>query len=98
MSEQLHTCSYTCPRPECIKAQRAELLGKVERQAAEIERLRTGDTCARMCEGTAYRIEARNLSAQVERLRALLRECEPWVDFVSGDLGRRIAAALAAGK
>lgn len=34
----LHTCSYTCPRPECIKAQRDELRAKVEANTAEIRR------------------------------------------------------------
>lgn len=50
-----------------------------EDHAAEIERLksentmlRTGDTCARQCEGTAYRIEARSLKAEVARLREAL--------------------------
>jgi len=39
--------------------------------------------------------EIEQQAAEIERLRSLLRECEPWVDFVSGDLGRRISAALA---
>lgn len=34
----------------------------------EIERLRTGDTCGRQCEGTAYRIEARRLLIRNEML------------------------------
>lgn len=34
----LHTCSYTCQRPECIKAQRDELRAKAEANTAEIRR------------------------------------------------------------
>lgn len=33
----------------------------IEALIAERDMLRTGDTCARMCEGTAYRIEARQM-------------------------------------
>ena len=51
-----------------------EAAKEMKQQAAEIARLRTGDTCARMCEGAAYRIEAR-------QLRALLRECEDDVRY-----------------
>jgi chromosome segregation ATPase len=40
-------------------------LQKTERNAAF-----DGDTCGRMCEGTAYRIKARNLQAENDRLRA----------------------------
>lgn len=39
----------------------------------EISRLRTGDTCARACEGMAYRIEARNLKRQLAKLREAAR-------------------------
>ena len=45
-----------------------ELLTEIERLRHENEMLRDGDTCARMCEGTAYRVEARRLKQEVERL------------------------------
>jgi hypothetical protein len=35
--------------------------------ADEIDRLRTGDTCGRACEGMAYRIEARRLRAAIRK-------------------------------
>lgn len=38
----------------------------LEAQRDEIERLRSGDTCGRQCEGTAYRIEARQMRAILE--------------------------------
>lgn len=31
-----HTCSYYCDRPECIKAQRGELRGKLEAAEAQL--------------------------------------------------------------
>lgn len=36
----VHTCSYYCERPGCIRAQRDELVAKVEALRAEMERLR----------------------------------------------------------
>ncbi len=82
------------------------LAAEVRRQHAEIEMLRTGDTCARMCEGQAYRIEARQARAEIDRLRAALddaRECvDSWSAYASpyfqakhdlaGDLARIDAA------
>mgnify|MGYP000850459300 CR=1 FL=1 len=43
----------------------AEATRKLLENDAEIERLRQGDTCGRMCEGTAYRTELRQLRAAV---------------------------------
>jgi hypothetical protein len=37
---QLHTCSYHCHIPECIKAQRDELRDKVEALRKDAERYR----------------------------------------------------------
>lgn len=39
---------------------------EIERLRAEVAMLRTGDTCARQCEGTAYRIEVQRLRARLE--------------------------------
>ena len=41
----IHTCSYFCDRPECIRAQRDELRQKLE-QAVAAER----EACAKLCE------------------------------------------------
>ena len=41
----IHTCSYYCDRPACVKAQRDELRQKLE-QAVAAER----EACAKLCE------------------------------------------------
>jgi len=41
----IHTCSYFCERPECIRAQRDELRQKLE-QLIQAER----EACAVLCE------------------------------------------------
>ena len=41
----IHTCSYQCDQPECIRAQRDDLAAQAERDAAEIVRLR-GEVCS----------------------------------------------------
>lgn len=46
------------------------LAEQVRRMSAEIDMLRTGDTCARHCEGQAYRHEAQRLKRENERLKA----------------------------
>lgn len=38
--DTIHTCSYECERPGCIRAQRDELVAKVEALRAEVEKLR----------------------------------------------------------
>ncbi len=35
--DTIHTCSYSCERPGCIRAQRDELVAKVEALRAEVE-------------------------------------------------------------
>jgi hypothetical protein len=35
--DTIHTCSYSCERPGCIRAQRDELVAKVEALWAEVE-------------------------------------------------------------
>lgn len=53
---------------------------EIERLRAENEALRTGDTCARQCEGAAYRIELRRLRHEIETLRpANWKEDPSWV-------------------
>ena len=36
-TDTIHTCSYSCERPGCIRAQRDELVAKVEALRAEVE-------------------------------------------------------------
>lgn len=67
---------------------------------SQIEMLRNGDTCARHCEGTAYRIEARrlahDLAAAQEALRVAeeeLRENEGMIAVWRGALERAEALA-----
>lgn len=55
----------------------AEAFRAIEQQAAriaeleqQVSMLRTGDTCARMCEGTAYRIGERQAKARIAELVA----------------------------
>lgn len=52
----------------------------VKRIAAENTMLRQGDTCARQCEGTAYRIELCRLRADVMKVLPVnWREDPDWV-------------------
>ena len=46
---------------------------RAEKAEASVSLLRTGDTCARQCEGTACRIEARSLQARIETLIAAFK-------------------------
>ena len=46
----IHSCHQNCTFSGCVN----------EKLRAEIDGLRTGDTCERQCEGTAYRIEPRH--------------------------------------
>ena len=47
----------------CDQTVGEEAAEEIERLRAEVEMLRQGDTCARQCEGTAYRIVARQMRA-----------------------------------
>lgn len=64
----------------------------------ERDMLRTGDTCARHCEGTAYRIEARQqkhradvLAATIQELRDVIHDAGTKEDFIE-----RVRGILAA--
>jgi len=39
-TDTIHTCSYSCERPGCIRAQRDELVAKVEALRAEVAEAR----------------------------------------------------------
>lgn len=61
-------------KPEEVAARVAEvqeLHAAIAASQAECERLRTGDTCARMCEGTAYRTEAQKFRRALEQIAAM---------------------------
>lgn len=45
----LHTCSYHCDRPACIKAQRDELRDKMEQRVAWFVAAER-EACAKVCE------------------------------------------------
>lgn len=49
MTEKLHTCSYYCHRPECIRAQRDELRENYFLQMLETRRA-CRSACAGLCE------------------------------------------------
>lgn len=51
--------------PAVRMRQISALCDEVERLRAENALLRSGDTCARQCEGAAYRIELRRLAAKL---------------------------------
>lgn len=58
-----------------------------------ITRLRDGDTCARQCEGTAYRIEARRLRAALQRLTAAVGDLD--IKLADDEIHRAYAEAKA---
>lgn len=64
----LHTCSYTCSKIECIKAQRDELRAKVEANTAEIRRL------YQLCMDQQGEIYALKMARSMEQKTAALRE------------------------
>lgn len=67
MMTDIHSCSYHCDRPECIKAQRDELRDKLA-QPERHDLQAKGEhpaPCARHCEATAFQIVINNLKAQL---------------------------------
>ena len=67
---------------------------KLAAKVAEIAMLRTGDTCARQCEGTAYRIEARSLKRQLAAKDAVLHQCRKAIlSHYDGELPNSISSA-----
>ena len=61
----IHTCSYYCDRPECIRAQRDELRQKLEQ--AEDAVLAEREACAALCSAVAA---GRDAEAIKEAIRA----------------------------
>ena len=59
-----------------------EMRKQLSAKDAEIAMLRTGDTCARQCEGTAYRIEARSLKRQLAAAHDLLRQSRESIEWI----------------
>ena len=66
MSDDTHTCSYSCERPACIKAQRDELaqrLLELVAQAVAAER----EACAKTCEEKKSKYDERVSKSEDER-------------------------------
>ena len=77
----------------------AECYGTIGALVQERDMLRTGDTCARQCEGTAYRIEARQQKHRADVLAATIRELRDVVTHdaeTKADFIARVRAILAA--
>jgi len=51
--DDIHTCSYSCERPACIKAQRDELVQKLPKLVAEAVAAER-EACAKICDETRY--------------------------------------------
>lgn len=58
-----------------------------------IANLRDGDTCARQCEGMAYRIEARRLRAALQRLTTAVGDLD--IKLADDEIHRAYAEAKA---
>lgn len=74
--DTIHTCSYSCERPGCIRAQRDELVAKVEALRAEVEGLREQLRLATVDQVNAE-AEANDARAEIEALREALKEISP---------------------
>ena len=77
----------------------AECYGTIGALVQERDMLRTGDTCARHCEGTAYRIEARKQKHRADVLAATIRELRDVVTHdaeTKADFIERVRGILAA--
>jgi hypothetical protein len=64
---------------------------------AEIDRLRTGDTCARYCEGAAYRIDARRQKHRSDALTSTIIALQDVVTYdgeTKADFIARVRAIL----
>lgn len=91
-TETIHTCSYSCERPGCIRAQRDELVAKVEALSTDLRAMRAERERA---------MEARQLisddlatsEARAERLAELLDQAYGHVP--AGALADQIHCALA---
>ena len=56
-NDNIHTCSYSCERPACIKAQRDELAQRLLELVAEAVAAER-EACAKVCEDTALMPDA----------------------------------------
>ena len=74
--------------------QRNEAQADLAASRVECERLRTGDTCARQCEGTAYRIEAQKFKRALGYIAAMPHARDAYIVAIQA-LDRPIDAALA---
>lgn len=81
-AETTHTCSYECERPGCIRAQRDELVAKVEALRAEVAEWKRV-AAAQETEIKALRAEVERLKSENARIREALQAI---VDEVSDGL------------
>jgi hypothetical protein len=79
-----------------LRAGIALQLREIESLRAEIAMLRIGDTCARHCEGTAYRIEAQNLKRWKSTMAPRIESLEGLLSFAraEAEAGREAIATL----
>jgi len=67
--DTIHTCSYSCERPGCIRAQRDELVAKVEALRTEAEQ-HLRQAMSNGAKARAAQAQADNLRTEIEALRA----------------------------
>jgi hypothetical protein len=92
-TETVHTCSYECDRPGCIRAQRDELVAKVEALSTDLRAMRAERERA-MESRQLISDDLATAEARAERLAELLDQAYGYVP--AGTLADQIHCALAA--
>ena len=91
--DTIHTCSYSCERPGCIRAQRDELVAKVEALRELEEREQRDEALLRQALEVLSRAHQ---AAMVQTLKARIPECAEFggiaqdLDFVVAALRERL--------
>lgn len=85
----IHSCSYFCTRPECIKAQRDELRDRMESAPDVVRQLVESAADAKSDIHSARLCEVNSMSSRTEMRRLMESACEK--------LGAALAAAKEAG-
>lgn len=106
-TDEMGCCKHGNTDGNCLACEEeftAEVQAECSRAATEIDRLReenamlrTGDTCARQCDGTAYRIElwrARQTLAEIVRV---LGPAAPDCDGCAAEIAEALRIAKASG-
>ena len=99
-TDTIHTCSYSCERTGCIRAQRDELVAKVEALRAEVERVNSWNERVSVCrdhvadivDGPCVICALAAAEARAERLAELLDRAYGYVP--AGTLADQIHCAL----